>query len=171
MARILVFLPLLLLAACDGGPREGTLEYFAEETRQAVLNRDIAFFRAHGVSEYHFDGEGFAPAVEAWLYDDDYLDERMGEPQFTSVETILRHKNVHPVIVRDLRDFNAAGVRTHLITYITEDELYDHDHVDDYMVSFAVVEVVQLEGEWVFVDPLFASLPGHWLRSEFEPTR
>lgn len=168
MKRLVILVALIVVACGPGAPREGSIEHFAEQTRQAVLNRDIGFFRAHQVSENHFEGEAFAPAVEAWLYDPDYLATREGDDDFTSVMSILAHPDVAVTTITGFRAFNEDGLRTDLIVYFTEDEFYDHHPIYGYMVGFAVVEVVQLDGEWIFIDPLFATLPGHHIRSEYE---
>jgi hypothetical protein len=157
------------LSACGpGSPREGSVEHFAELTRDAVLNRDIAFLRAHGVSDWHFENDGFIAPVEAWLYDDGYLADRENNPQYSSVANILSREDGGIEYIRSHRNFNADGIRTDLIIFYTSGEFWDHHPVNDYMIEWAVVEVVQLDGEWVFIDPFFASLHGHWLRSDFD---
>jgi hypothetical protein len=157
-----------LLAACDSAPREGSLEHFAELTREAVLTRDLEFLRAHGVSNWHFEGEGFIAPAEAWIYNETYLAERENDPQYTSVAAILAREDGGIEFIRSHRDFNAEGLRTDLIIFHTAGDFWDHHPVNDYMIEWAVVEVVQLDGEWVYVDPFFASLSGHWLRSDYD---
>jgi len=158
----------LLVAACGpGAPREGSIEYFAEETRQAILTRDIAFLRAHGVSDWHFDGEGFAAPVEAWLFDDAYLRARESDDRYASVASILGQEG-GVELIRSHRNFNEEGLRTDLIIFFIGEDFWDHHPVNDYMIGYAIVEVVLLDGEWVYIDPFFASLRGHWLRSDYD---
>jgi len=164
------FIPLLalLVASCGpGAPREGSIEYFAEETRAAILARDMDFFRAHGVSEWHFEGDGFAAPVEAWLYSDTWLAAREGDDRYRSVASILAQEG-GVELIRSHRNFNEDGLRTDLIIFFTGEEFWDHHPVNDYMIEYAIVEVVQLDGEWVYIDPFFASLRGHWLRSDYD---
>jgi hypothetical protein len=168
MKRLIILFALLVVACGPRAPREGSIEHFAEQTRQAVINHDVEFFRTHLVSEAHFDGGDFAPMVEAWLYDPDYLAARENDDRFTSVASILVHPDVSITTIDNFRNFNEDGLRTHLIVYFTEEEFYDHHPIYGYMSGFAVVEVVRLNDEWVFIDPLFATLPGHHIRSEYE---
>ena len=167
MKQIVILLALLVAACGPGSPREGSIEYFAEETRQAVLSRDMDFLRANGVSDRHFDGEGFAPPVEAWLYEEAYLQEREGDERYLSVASILSQEG-GVELIRSHRNFNEDGLRTDLIIFYIGEDFWDHHPVNDYMIGYAVVEVVQLDGEWVYIDPFFASLRGHWLRSEYD---
>ena len=167
MKHFIPFLALIVVACGPGAPREGSIEYFAEETRAAILARDIAFFRAHGVSDWHFDGDGFAAPVEAWLYDDAWLAGREGDDRYTSVASILAQEG-GVELIRSHRNFNADGLRTDLIIFFTGEDFWDHHPVNDYMIGYAIVEVVQLDGEWVYIDPFFASLRGHWLRSDYD---
>jgi len=168
MKWFVICLALIVMACGPGAPREGSIENFAEQTRQAVINRDIEFFRNHLVSEDHFEGADFAPAVAAWLYDVDYLAVRENDARFSSVAAILAHPNVSITTIDSFRNFNEDGVRSDLIIFFTEEEFYHHRPIEDYMVGFAVVEVVRLNDEWIFVDPLFATLPGHHIRSEYD---
>ncbi|WP_394692065.1 hypothetical protein [Hyphobacterium sp.] len=168
MKHFIPILALLVVACGPGAPREGSIEYFAEETRAAILARDMDFFRAHGVSEWHFEDDGFAAPVEAWLYSDTWLAEREGDDRYQSVAAILSREEGGIEYILSHRDFNEEGVRTALIVFYTTGEFWDHHPVNDYMREWAAVEVVQLDGEWVYIDPFFASLRGHWLRSDYD---
>lgn len=146
---------------------------FAEQTRQAVLNRDYVFFAdrysdldsftiAPGTHAVDRDGiivTGFSDHIVDWIYETDE-DRR-------SVASILSSPDLNVLILPDWTPAGNAQPRVDLIVFYTGEEISEIDWVEDYMQRFCVTEVVWLDGQWRFIHTLFRSESGHPFAADY----
>ncbi|QNL18551.1 hypothetical protein HXX25_03870 [Hyphobacterium sp. CCMP332] len=157
----------VVIAASPANARAQTPDNtFAEQTRQAVLSRDYAFFgdRFSDVESFAVepasdtvdsDGvavTGFSASVADWIYE--------GGPDRRSAEAILSSPDLRMELLENWIQSENPDEVVHLIIYYTG-EFEDIDWVADYMQRFCVTEVSLEAGQWRFRHSLFRSESGH----------
>lgn len=157
----------VVIAASPANARAQTPhDTFAEQTQQAVLDRDYDFFSDRFSDEESFtmapgtdavigDGvvvTGFSAPVADWIY--------TGGPDRRSVEEILSSPDLQTELLENWIQSENPDEVVHLIIYYTG-EFEDIDWVADYMQRFCVTEVSLEAGQWRFRHSLFRSESGH----------
>jgi len=163
---LLIVLATVLVAGPANAKAQTPIESFAEQTRQAVLNRDYAFVGDRFPDEESFtfepgndavDGDGvvitgFSAPVADWIY--------AGGPDRRSVEAILSSPDLRIELLENWIQSENPDEVVHLIIYYTG-EFEDIDWVADYMQRFCVTEVSLEAGQWRLRHSLFRSESGH----------